>query len=271
MPSFTFRVQALGGKFLADDIGGAWVTVKDAGSGVLLAEGPTRGDSGNLVPTSSVSPAQIASASKSVIAVADGSSAWWLVPDEGSSAFGFGLELAAPRQVDVLVRGPVGGLQSAGEVRTRMWLSPSEALTPADSPGHVVLLPGLLVQALEPAIHTAVEPGAMVNFAAKVTMMCGCQIASGGYWPAGDFEVAAIVQEVVKDGLGGPVSARMGLLGGSSAPPSTFSTVPTVQPFNVPATGKGTVYYQATISAWQKSTGNTGSATVNFYCTYPSG
>jgi len=165
----------------------------------------------------------------------------------------------------------VGGLQSAGEVRTRMWLSPSERLSVENSPGHVILLPGLLVQALEPAIHTEVQPGARLNFAAKVTMMCGCQIASGGYWPAGDFEVAAIVQEVVKEGLGRPVGARMGLLTGATDSPSTFSTVPTYQHFNVPASGQGTVYYQATISAWQKSTGNSGSATVNFYCTYPAG
>ncbi len=38
----TFRVQAIGGKFLADDIGGARIIVRDAESGELLADRVTQ-------------------------------------------------------------------------------------------------------------------------------------------------------------------------------------------------------------------------------------
>lgn len=49
LTSITVRVQATGGKFLADDVGGAEVTVQDAHAGALLGGGGARGtSSGNL-------------------------------------------------------------------------------------------------------------------------------------------------------------------------------------------------------------------------------
>ena len=47
----TVRVQARGGKFLGDDIGGVVVTIRDAMTGELFATGTTAGDSGALSPT----------------------------------------------------------------------------------------------------------------------------------------------------------------------------------------------------------------------------
>src|SRR4051812_16463246 len=47
--SILVRVQAKGGKFLADDIGGSEVTIRDAQTGEWLADGLALGtDSGNL-------------------------------------------------------------------------------------------------------------------------------------------------------------------------------------------------------------------------------
>src|SRR5262245_152422 len=46
----TVRVQARGGKFLGDDIGGAEITIRNSRTGEILASGFTRGDSGNLDP-----------------------------------------------------------------------------------------------------------------------------------------------------------------------------------------------------------------------------
>ena len=48
--SIIVRPQAHGGKFLGDDIGGALITIKDAQTGTLLAEGLTQGGSGQLKP-----------------------------------------------------------------------------------------------------------------------------------------------------------------------------------------------------------------------------
>lgn len=272
MPDFTFRVQALGGKFLADDIGGARVTIHDAATGEFLTSGVTRGDSGTLVgpPPSAPPPAptadQIAAASKTLVTLADGSAAWWLVADSGSSAFVAPIEVEAPRRVRVKVEGPVGGLQSAATVETTLDLVPGG--TPPPLPGHVIVLPGLLVQPTAPLIHSAVDPGAKVDFTAKVTMMCGCQVAAGGYWPSQDFVVRTFVRQIQGPRPGETVVCEMGLLVGKLDPPSTFGTAAKVQHFNVPPTGSGTVYYQAAICAWQPGTGNSGSATVNFFCAY---
>ena len=52
----TVRVQARGGKFLGDDIGGAVVTIRDAQTGELFATGTTAGGSGSLTPSSSPAP-----------------------------------------------------------------------------------------------------------------------------------------------------------------------------------------------------------------------
>ncbi len=278
MPDFIFRVQALGGKFLADDIGGAQVAIYDAETGVLLDSGVTRGNSGTLVgpppspPPAAPSASQIVRASKTLITLADGSAAWWLVADPYSSAFKSSIEVGAGRRVKVKVRGPVGGLASAGEAEQTLWLLPEGV---PELPGCVVELPGLLVQPISPLLHSQVVPGEAVNFAAKVTMMCGCQISSGtSYWPDGDFVVQAAVQQVVGGKLvtqpGSPFA--MAPLTAQGQPASSFSTAVAnpPKPFVVPASGTGTVYYQATISAWQKGTGNAGSAIVNFYCTYPS-
>jgi len=46
--ALTIRVQARGGKFLGDDVGGASVVVRNALTSEVLATGVTRGDSGSL-------------------------------------------------------------------------------------------------------------------------------------------------------------------------------------------------------------------------------
>lgn len=263
---FTFRVQALGGKFLADDIGGARVVVRDPATGEKLADGVTRGNSGTLVgPPPSPAPAaptkdQIATSSKNMIALRDGSAAWWLVADAKSSAYAPFISIDQPRLVEVTVSGPLGGLQSASTVRELLWLTPGQAAP--FLPGYVIELPGLLVQPLVPGIHTQVQPKDRLKFAAKVTMMCGCQVSAGvSYWPDEDFEVKTSVLEINT----GNTYHRSMSLSQETSQPSVFVAD---DEFVIGPSGTGTVFWQATISAFQRSTGNAGTATVNFYCTY---
>lgn len=264
---FTFRVQALGGKFLADDIGGARIVIHDADSGEVLAQGITRGDSGSLVgPPPSPAPyaptrPQTIAASKNLVVLGDGAAAWWLVPDAGSSKFVASLDLDGPTRVRVVVRGPLGGLQSANEVETFLWLTPGQPAPP--EPGYVIQLPGLLVQPLSPQIHSQVQPGAQIGFMAKVAMMCGCPITqvtadNPAYWPSSDFVVQARVQQSGSDGV---TTFPMTI----TAAASVFSSA---SQFDVPKTGKGTSFYEVTFTAFQISTGNAGSGTVNFFCVY---
>lgn len=261
---YTFRVQALGGKFLADDIGGARIVLRDAATGQLLADGVTQGDSGDLIgpaptsPPSTATPAQIAAASKSLLTLADGSASWWLLPGNGTSKFVATLDLAGPTQVEAIAKGPLGGLQSAAEVRNTFWLTPGQAANPL--PGYVIQLPGLLVQPLTPQIHTQVAPGASLTFSAKVAMMCGCPITedSPAYWPAADFKVQAHIQATGVDGV---TTVPLDI----TADASVFKAI---GPYQVLEKGQGTRFFQVTFTAFQASTGNSGSATVNFYCVY---
>lgn len=265
---FTFRVQALGGKFLADDIGGARIVIHDAVSGEVLAQGITRGDSGVLVgplpsqPPSTPTREQMVIASKNLITLGDAGAVWWLVPDDGSSQFVASLDLEGPTRVRVVARGPLGGLQSASEVETFLWLHPGQAAPP--KPGYVIPLPGLLVQPLSPQIHSQVQPGAKIGFMAKVAMMCGCPITEAtadhpAYWPSRDFVVQAQVQQI---------GANVTIPPYKLAITSAASVFASTSQFEVPQTGQGTVFYEVTFTAIQLSTGNAGTGTVNFFCVY---
>jgi hypothetical protein len=242
--AITVRVQARGGKFLGNDVGGSEVTLRDAQTGVLLASGVALGGSGNLQSTyaANASPLTIVTPGKPP-------TVQWLVPDAQTSRFRQELAIDRPTLVAIEVRGPLGGLQSQQTVRTAQWVVPGEDVD--QGPGFVVELPGLVVQALQPATHLALASvPAEVPIAVNVTMMCGCPIAPGKPWLPGDFDVKAVVRKV-----GGSVLAEVKLKFQDPGP-SLFSG-------SYQVTKKG--YYQADIHAIQKSTGNTGIASVTFY------
>lgn len=247
--AITVRVQARGGKFLGDDIGGAEVTLRDAWTGVLLASGMALGDSGNLLASyaPAASPLTIVTPGKPPVVQ-------WLVPDARSSRFRAELSIDRPTLVEIEARGPAGGLQSQQTVRTQQWVVPGEDVD--QGPGFVVELPGLVVQALEPATHLSLAAlPAEVPIAVNVTMMCGCPVAPGKPWLPADFSVEAVIRKV-----GGAVVATVPLT--FQAPgPSRFGGTYKV-------TKKG--YYQADVHAIQKSTGNAGVASVSFFYLPPS-
>jgi hypothetical protein len=256
----TVRVQARGGKFLGDDIGGAVVTIRDAMTGELFATGATAGGSGGL----GASYAANASLSTIVTPGKTSTVTWLLAVDTDSrktttSAFTATLFLDRPRLLAVEAFGPLGGLQSAHRVTTTQWIVPGQDLT--QPPGLVLLLPGLVVQVTSPATHTAVPWSSSktpVAIVATVAMMCGCPIntqPSGNPWLPSDFDVSAQIREV-----GGPLLDTVtlafnqqgisGLFTGSYSMPSN----PTADP----------IFYEAIVSARQKSTGNVGTGTVTF-------
>ena len=251
--ALTIRVQARGGKFLADDIGGAAVTVREVRTGELLASGVTRGDSGTLVDQAEVTPDQIRSASKHLV-VTPGTSPTvnWLVPTAGqTSAFVAELDLEESTEIEVSAFGALGGLQSAHRVTTSTWVAPGDA-GPSE-PGFVVEIPGLLVQVLEPTIHTELgKVPAKVPLRAVVAMMCGCPIADGEAWLPGDFEVVARIRN-----LGTGVLEVVPLTFDAEAGvPGLFQGS-----FEVCDSGD----YQVTVVAVQRSTGNTGSGAVTVF------
>lgn len=226
----TVRVIAKGGKFLGADVGGALVTIRDALTGGMLAEGITQGGSGNTTAIMQT-PRTRGEA----------------IPTEEASAFTAALALSAPTLLEVTARGPRGGLQSANTVTATQWLIPGKDLTGGD--GLLLELPGLVVQVLDPPTHTKLPKlPYTITFKANVTMMCGCPISPGGIWDAKDFEVAARIK------LNGAVVDEVPLQYAGTA--SQFE-----RPYTVEAEG----FYEAIVYAYQSDSGNMGMGRVTFF------
>jgi hypothetical protein len=92
------RVIAKDGKFLGDDIGGALVTLRDAQTKELLAEGITSGGSGLNGP-GGVMCAILRRGEP--------------LPTTGASEYTAHLQLDRPRRIEITAYGPLGALQSA--------------------------------------------------------------------------------------------------------------------------------------------------------------
>src|SRR5262245_31237221 len=133
--SILVRVQAKGGKFLADDIGGAEVTLRDAQTGRWLGGGRAGGSSsGNLLPayaptastSGTVTPGLEPNATPQV---------QWLVPDASTSHFEATLDITRPTLLEVTAFGPLGGLQSAHRATLTQWIVPGQTVD--QGPGFV--------------------------------------------------------------------------------------------------------------------------------------
>lgn len=182
----TVRVIAVDGKFLADDIGGASITIRDAETQEILHQGVTKGDSGpkNLMCVSTTRGTPIAT-------------------DKTTAALNTTLSLSAPRRIQVTAYGPLGARASANTVSLTTWIYPGKHLTAGN--GLLLQIPGLICQINYPPVHSAqyVEP-ADINIDANVAMMCGCPISdkpAGAIcegvkqpWMASDFDVVAVIE-----------------------------------------------------------------------------
>jgi hypothetical protein len=132
---------------------------------------------------------------------------------------------------------------------THTWAVPDQPIT--QGPGFVVELPGLVVQVQQPPTHLELAKApASVSLMVNVTMMCGCPIGNGLAWIPDDFTVTAAVERL-----------------GSGAPPTpvVFTLIQTPSIFQGSFDLKVPGFYQAAITAVQKSTGNLGTGTVTFF------
>lgn len=235
------RVQANGGKYLGDDIGGAWVTIRNSQTGEILASGVTSGDSGGI------SDEYVPNASRrAIVTPGDTWQIHWVVPTPTTSCFSAELTLDHPAMLEISVFGATGGLQTAHKAVTTAWAVPGNDIL-AD-----IEISGLLVQVIEPTTHLLLPAiGVTVPLKANVAMMCGCPINHGMLWIPSDFEVSAQVRNL---GSGSIVMVPLNF--SNTGLPGTFEGS-----YNVTEPG----FYEATILAFQRSTGNTGAGQVTFF------
>jgi len=161
----TVRVIARDAKFIGDETGGAKVVLKEARSGRVLAEGITRGGTGDTA----------------LVMQSAGRSPLRASPQ--AAAFQTTLDIAVPTLVDAEVEGPLGRPGSAVKAMAQRWILPGEPVTAGD--GWTIELTGLAITPDVAAIDGA------LSIKVKVEPLCGCPITPGGRWDAADYAVEA--------------------------------------------------------------------------------
>lgn len=219
--NITVRVLSKGAKFIGTSMGGMRITLRDVHSGEILAQGITAGETGDTKRIMNAAPGQTRA-------------------DETAARFDATLDLGEPRLIEVEAYGPLAQPQAAHRVTSSMWVVPGRHVTAGD--GWLLILPGLVVDVLDPPAHVKMLAGTgEVQISANVMMMCGCPIEPGGIWPAEDFTVTA---EILRNGT------RVG------SQPLTYAGQTSQFAAALPIKEPG--LYEAVVVAQQKSTGNTG-------------
>ena len=172
----TIRVVARGAMYVGDLVEGAQVTVTDAQSGEVLAQGVTAGDAGE--------PERIMNkARKRGVPMAG--------PND--ARFSTTIDINEPRHLQVTAFGPLQRRESATRTTMSQWVVPGKHLTGGD--GWVIELAGFFVRGdVESNFVSLAEAGEGVTVEAEVELMCGCPVKPGFYWDADDYEVAALVK-----------------------------------------------------------------------------
>jgi hypothetical protein len=172
----TVRVVARGAMFVGDLVEGAQVTITDAVSGEVLAQGVTKGQAGD--------PERIMEVARTRGEPLAG---------EADARFAATLELDEPRYVQVTAFGPLQRRESATKTSMTQWIVPGRHVTGGD--GWVIELAGFLVRGdLAATTVSLAEAGAGVTVEAEVAPMCGCPVRPDFYWDADAYEVEAIVK-----------------------------------------------------------------------------
>lgn len=172
----TVRVIARNAMFVGDLVEGAQVTVTDAVSGEMLAQGVTAGQAGD--------PKRIMDVGRK-----RGSP----LAEQTDAYFSATLELDEPRYVKVTAFGPLQRHENATRTSMTQWVVPGRHLTGGD--GWVIELAGFFVRGnLAASTISRVEASAGVPVEAEVVLMCGCPIKPGFYWDPDSYEVAALVK-----------------------------------------------------------------------------
>ncbi len=219
----TVRVIARNAQYVGDLVDGAYVTITDALTGEMLAQGITRGDAGN--PRRTMRTPRTRGEPMAV---------------EGDAKFAATLDIDEPRYLQVSAYGPLDEKFSANRASATQWVVPGKNLTGGD--GWVLELPGLLVAPnLAASTVSRSQAASGVVIEAEVMLMCGCPIEPGFFWDADDYEVVAIVRRGDED------VGRYPLRYAGAA--SEFETR-----FTAPRPG----VYDISVYAYDSATGNTG-------------
>lgn len=197
------RAVSQDAKLIQDPVGGAQITVRNAETGEVLAEGLQQGDSG----------------STEMIMQQPHERGADIYDTPGAAAFSTTLALTEPTRVEITAEGPLEYPQAMQSASTTLLMVPGKDVV---GNGVVLTLHGFIVEVLSPQDASAVVPGNELAVQARVRMMCGCPTEPGGLWDSSRYDIRA---QLVKDGA--VVSAtplqfagRTNVFGGTISVPS---------------------------------------------------
>jgi len=171
----TVRVISKGAKFVGSSMGGVRITLRDANTSEILAQGQTSGGTGSTEKIMKTEhPRGVP------------------VSTEDSAKYTATLDLDVPRLIEVEAYGPMSQRQSAVTVASTQWVVPGGDVTGGDA--WLLELPGFIVDVVTPQTPTkAGDAPRTITLTANVFMMCGCPIAPDGLWDANAYEIEAMV------------------------------------------------------------------------------
>ncbi len=171
------RVIAKDAKIIGSNVGAARITVRDAETGAVLAEGVQSGSTG--------STPNIMGAIERGATVFD---------TEGAAAYVAELDLARPTRVLISAEGPLGAPHAMQTASKSLLVVPGHDVL---GEGVILELNGFAVELQAPAEGAEVRAGRAFEVRGKVTMLCGCPTEPGGMWDSSGYEILA---RAVRDG-----------------------------------------------------------------------
>jgi hypothetical protein len=169
-----------------------------------------------------------------------------VLASDGAAAFTTTIDLSAPERIEVTAIGPLADRGSANRVSATQWVLPGKDITAGDA--WLLELPGFAVQVTAPAVHSMVNHVPVdVRLAANITMMCGCHLTPAGLWDSERMQISA---SVTRDGK----PWREVPLAYAGAPSQFAATLHITEPG----------MYEAVVSAYDPTNGNTGLDAVTF-------
>lgn len=188
------RALAHDGKLIGSGVGGARITVIDARTGSLLAQGIQEGETGDT--------------EKIMLESHDRGED--IYSTEGAAGFLAEIEISEPTQVRIQAEGPLAATHGIQRASRTMLLVPGVDIL---GDGVILELYGFTVELEEPTESPKEFAGQEIPVRARVTMLCGCPTEPGGLWDSSRYRIFA---RIVSDAGEILESAPLGYTGETS-------------------------------------------------------
>lgn len=163
-------------KLIGSAVGGVRVTIREASTGRVLAEGRHDGGTGDTRRIMQ----EPRKRGEAIFTAGDG------------AKFEASIVLTEPTMVEVTAEGPLNYPDQMARTSKRLWMFPGRDIT---GDGIVLEMHGYVIDLVAPDTTVTIAPSAKLTVRARVRMLCSCPTQAGGIW-----EVSDVVARLVRDG-----------------------------------------------------------------------